>query len=454
MEARKVFRHICNNIYCSGIGPEDFLKTVMIPLEKKAGAIECSDFRTISLISHAGKVVLRSLGRRLQSRCEKYLGEEQFGFRKGRGTRDAIGVLRAACERYMERKKGVWICFVDLEKAFDRVSWTRLMSILKDKGIDWKERRLIKNLYEQQRVIVRVNGKSSDEIKIERGVRQGCCISPILFNLYVEDMMDEFQRECGLKIGGECINCIRFADDMALLSDDLEEMKGLVKKLDEVCDRYGMRINVKKTKIMSVGCEGETNVVIRNSRIEKVDSFKYLGSWVTADGRSEKDIRTRIGIAKVRFLKMKSILTSSLDLELRKRLCKCYVWSVFLYGSETWTIRKVDEKRIEAFEMWLWRRMMKIRWIDKVKNVDVLGLIGEERSLLKGIRKRKAKWIGHSLRGDSLLKKVFEGCIEGEKKRGRKRVKMCDDLKVGGCYWKMKRLAQDREKWREFDFGP
>ena len=113
---------LCKQIYESGIWPEDFTKVVMITLPKTANAVECSDHRTISLISHAAKILLKIITKRVESKVRDYIGCNQFGFRKGLGTRDAIGVMRELCERNMEHGNKVYICFVDFEKAFDRVN--------------------------------------------------------------------------------------------------------------------------------------------------------------------------------------------------------------------------------------------------------------------------------------------------------------------------------------------
>jgi hypothetical protein len=102
-----------------------------------------------------------------------------------------------------------------------------------------------------------------------------------------------------------------------------------------------------------------------------------------------------------------------LDLELRKKLVKCYIWSIALYGAETWTLRAVDQKQLVSFEMWCWRRMEKISWTDHVKSEEVLLRVKEQRNILHEIRKRKAKWIGHILRRNCLLQRAIEGKIKG-----------------------------------------
>jgi len=95
-------------------------------------------------------MVLKILGRRLESTAESYFGKDQFGFRKGRGTRDAIVALYALYERNLEYNNKVYVCYVDYEKAFDHVDWTKLMMILQNIGVDWRDRKLIWNLYNKQ----------------------------------------------------------------------------------------------------------------------------------------------------------------------------------------------------------------------------------------------------------------------------------------------------------------
>jgi hypothetical protein len=106
--------------------------------------------------------------------------------------------------------------------------------------------------------------------------------------------------------------------------------------------------------------------------------------------------------------KKKTLFTSKLDFNLRKKLVKCYIWSIALCGAETWTLRKVDQKYLESFELWC-RRRMEISWTDHVRNEEVLHRVKEERNILHEIKRRKANWIGHILRTNCLLKHVNEG---------------------------------------------
>ena len=177
--------------------------------------------------------------------------------------------------------------------------------------------------------------------------------------------------------------------------------------------------------------------------------FKYLGSLLTEDGRSIEDVKARIGMAKVAFGNRKELLSRRMRKTVKKQMIKTLIWPVALYGCETWTLRKEEIDRLEAFEMWLWRRMERVSWVDKVTNVRMLEEIDEKRSLIESIVKRKKNWAGHVLRGEGLLKLVIEGRIEGKRTVGRPRMGMLDDLKEGS-YEKMKRRADDREVWRNW----
>jgi len=378
------------------------------------------------------------------------LEEEQFGFRKGKGTRDAIGLLRTIGERYIEKGKEVCLLFVDLEKAFDRVNWTKLMEILKKIGVDWKERRLLSNLYMKQIVKVRIGEDITEGSEIGRGVRQGCCLSPTLFNIYLEELVrDCFEENGGVKVGGRTIKCIRFADDMALLAENENIMNRMLAELNESCEKYGMKINANKTKSMMIGRNPrKINVTTGGKTIEQVDSFKYLGCTISSDMTCGHEVKIRIAMAKEAFNRRRNVFCGPLDKDLRKRLVECLVWSVALYGAETWTLRRNEEKRLEAFEMWVWRRMERVKWTDKVRNVDVLERVNEQRQMLKMIMKRKRNWLGHWMRRNCLMKDALEGMIHGRKIHGRRRYQLIDNIRVNGSYADTKRMAENRLEWR------
>jgi hypothetical protein len=156
-------------------------------------------------------------------------------------------------------------------------------------------------------------------------------------------------------------------------------------------------------------------------------------------------------MAKAAFKKKMTLFTSTLDLELRKKLVKCYIWSIALYGAETWMPQSVDQKHLKSFEMWCWRRMEKISWTDHVRNEEVLLRVKEQRNILQEIRKRKANWIGHIFGRLYLLQRVIEGKIQGRievtGRQGRRRRKLLDDLKERRGYSHLREEALARTMW-------
>ena len=181
---------LCDMIYNSGFIPSDMNESVFIILPKKVKALNCSDYRTLSLMSHVLKVILKVLLQRNRKTIEIEIDESQSGFITGKGTREGIFNLRTIIEQYMNTNKDLYLCFIDYEKAFDRVNHERMIQCLQQLDIDGKDLKLIRNLYWNQKAFIRTENGLSPEIQIKRGVRQGCVLSPSLFNLYTENYLN------------------------------------------------------------------------------------------------------------------------------------------------------------------------------------------------------------------------------------------------------------------------
>ena len=166
--------------------PQDWKSSVFIPVPKKGNAKECSNYRTITLISHSSKVMLKILQARLQQYMNRELPDIQAGFRKDRGTRDQIADIHCIIKKAREFQKNIYFCFIDYAKAFDCVDHNKLWEILKEMGIPDHLICLLRNLYAGQEATVRTGHRTTNWLQIRKGVYQGHILSLCLFNLYAE----------------------------------------------------------------------------------------------------------------------------------------------------------------------------------------------------------------------------------------------------------------------------
>ena len=200
-------------------GQRDWKRSILIPIPKKGSTKECTNHRTVALISHASMIMLKILHARLQHYANQELPDVQAGFRKGRGTRDQIAHIRWIIEKARKFQKNIYLCFIDYAKAFGLVDHNKLWKALKEVGVPHHLTCLLRNLYAGQEATIRSLYGTDDWFKIKKGVSQGCLLPPCLFNLYPEHIMrnarlDEFQA--GIKIGRRNINNLRYADNSTL----------------------------------------------------------------------------------------------------------------------------------------------------------------------------------------------------------------------------------------------
>ncbi|KAF7245456.1 Retrovirus-related Pol polyprotein from type-2 retrotransposable element R2DM [Varanus komodoensis] len=318
-----------------------------IPAE--GNAKECSNYRTIALISHASKVMLKILQARLQQYVDRELPEVQAGFRRGRGTRDQIANIRWIMEKAREFQKNIYFCFINYAKAFDCVDHNKLWQVLKEMGVPDHLISLLRNLYADQEATVRTGHGTTDWFKIEKGVRQGCIPSPCLFNLYAEHIMRKVglgESQVEIKIARRNINNLRYADDATLIAESEEELKSLLMWVKE----ESAKLNIKKTKIMASGLL--TSWQIDGEEMEVVTDFIFLGSKITADGDCSQELKRRFPLGGKAMANLDSILKSrDITLPTKVLIVKAMVFPVAMYGCESWTIRKAECRRIEAFEL-------------------------------------------------------------------------------------------------------
>lgn len=203
-----------------------------------------------------------------------------------------------------------------------------------------------------------VEGERTDEVRIRREVRQGCILSFLLFNIYSERIFKEAVEGCemGIMVNGERLNNIRYADDTVMFADNPRDLQALMDRVIACSQRYGLNINISKTKLMVVSKTERVDcrIEIDQVPIKRVNKYTYLGTTVNESWEHSQEIRSRIGKVRSVFNRMEKVFKShNLTMNTNMRFLRCYVFSVLFYGLETWTLTEAMCRRLEAFEMWL-----------------------------------------------------------------------------------------------------
>ena len=216
--------------------------------------------------------------------------------------------------------------------------------ILKEMGIPDPLTCLLRNLYAGQEATVRIGHGTTDWFQIGKAVRQGCILSPCLFNLYAEYIMRNAglkEAQAGIKIAGRNITNLRYADDTTLMAEREEELKSLLMKVKEESEKVGLKLNIQKTKIISSG--PITSGQIDGETMETVSDFIFLGSKITADGDCNHEIKRRLLLGRKVMTNLDSILKSrDITLTTKVRLVKAMVFPVVMYRCESWTVKKAE----------------------------------------------------------------------------------------------------------------
>ena len=460
-------------VWRSGSIPEDWRKGIILPLYKGKGSRrECKNYRGITLLSVPGKVFASVVLERVRSRLHEVRRREQSGFTPNRSTVDRIASLNVILQTRREFNRPLWVAYVDLKSAFDSVDRDALWLLLKSIGLPQKIVDLMEAMYTDTCSAVLSEGVQSDWFSVQSGVRQGCRIAPDLFLSPMDWILERtVHKSCsGTTLGGDVFTDLDFADDVALLADMLDVLLLALDTMSSEAASLGLKVNWNKTKIQqfshsTAGINGTplcpSTVSVGSEPVEVVDSFIYLGTLVSCSGSSEEEIKRRIAIARnCMYLLEKNIWRSSITLDTKIRLYRVYILPVLLYGCETWSVTKRMEARLDAFDVWCLRKILRIPYTRHVTNREVRTTTGCDAVSLD-VQRRRLQFFGHVVRSSpsedhhrALAAAVKKPPADWKRPPGRPQttwLRMLErDLKplsIGlATAW---RKAANRDQWRE-----
>ena len=426
---------VCCDIWSQGVWPKHWSQSVFIPIPKTGNIKACKNYRTIILICHASKIMLKILQERIKQKAEDFIAEEQAGFRAGRSTAEHIFNVNLLIQKHLDHQRTIHHNFIDFKKAFDRVWWSGLWWALRGANIDESIIGIIQALYEQSTGSVMYGGALGEDFNITVGVRQGCLLSPVLFNIFLEIIMrstlEDYQSS--ISCGGRQLSNLRFADDIDLITGSEHQLQDLTERLVRASSHFGMEISIEKSKLLVNGrLHGPAYIRVGDDVLEEVHKFKYLGAVIARDGASSMEIKRRLSMAT-------SVATSltrvwrTVNVKTKIRLYRTLVIPVLLYASETWTIKADEQRKLEAFENKCFRRMLRVSYVEHRTNASIREEIehhvGAQEPLMSLVKKKKLKWFGHVTRHDSISRDILQGTVEGRRPRGKSRKCWMDNIR-------------------------
>ncbi|KAK3528866.1 hypothetical protein QTP70_011743 [Hemibagrus guttatus] len=333
----------------------------------------------------------------------------------------------------------------NLEKAYDRVPREELWYCMRKSGVAGKYVRVVQDMYERSRTVVRCAVGQTEEFNVEVGLHQGSALSPFLFAIVMDQLSEEVRQESPWTM--------MFADYIVICSESREQVEENLERWRFALERRGMKVSRSKTEYMCVNeREGSGTVRLQGEEVKKVQEFKYLGSTVQSNGECGKEVKKRVQAGWNGWRKVSGVLCDQkISARIKGKVYRTVVRPAMLYGLETVSLRKRQESELEVAELKMLRFSLGVTRLDRIRNEYIRGTAHVGR-LGDKVREARLRWFGHIQRRESeyIGMRMLDMGLPGRRQRGRPKRRYMDgineDMKLVGASVED---AEDRDRWRE-----
>lgn len=411
--------------------PIKWKTTTLILLFKKGNKKDPVNYRGITLLDTMLKVLTKIIANKIN--LYTTFSEEQQGFRSGRSCTDAIFVMRQIVEKSIEYKKPAYLCFIDIQKAFDCIQLPDILYLLEQRGIPTYIIKTIEDIYSDNKTQARINGQLTDTIPINSGIRQGDSLSPLLFNIIMDEIIKNVKNRKGYKMGNKELKIICYADDAVLLAESEDDLQRLLHVFNTTAKRFNLIISHKKSICMTTSIEPKRcKLELDGKIIQQEMTFKYLGIDLTNYGNVEQEVRKRVikGNQIAGCLNDTIWKNKHLQIETKTRIYKTAVRPIITYQAETRPDTVKTKRLLETTEMKILRKIVgKTLWDrERSENIRKMCIVED---IKEWVYRRKQEWNAHINRMESnrIVKIARDNLPKGKRLQGRPRKRWYDDLR-------------------------
>lgn len=412
--------------------PDEWRTSTTILMFKRGDKKLPSNYRGINLLSTTLKLTTKVITNKINDLTS--LADEQQGFRSGRSCTDAVFIIRQITEKSIEYNRPAYMCFIDLEKAFDRVQLRDVVHLLYNRQIPYNLIKTIENIYEANLIQARINGDLTEPINVGCGIRQGDSLSPLLFNIIMDEIIRNVRLLKGYSMGDQEITILCYADDAVLVAENEDDLQRLLHRFNCTAKSLNMTISTQKTKCMTTSkvplrCKLE----VEGRVIQQEMKFRYLGIEISGYGDVEAEVRelttkaTRIaGCLNDTIWRNKNI-----KVETKSRIYKAMVRPTMTYTAETRPDTTKTKQLLETTEMRVLRRMTGKTLLDRERSESIRRTCNVE-SVNEWTLNRKKEWNEHISRMDDrrMVRIARDKSPLGRRSPGRPRKRWSDNLAV------------------------